>query len=146
MELPDEIYDKITALSEKGDQYAEHEQFTSALKQYEEALALLPEPKMEWEAATWLYVAIGDAWFNKQKLNEAMDAYQKVLMSPDGTGNPYVWFSIGQIYFEQENYEKAKTHFMSAYMLDGTEIFEDENPEYFKLIKEETEKAPDENI
>ncbi|WP_168202438.1 hypothetical protein [Pedobacter sp. KBS0701] len=40
MELADEVYDKITSLSEKGDEYAEKEQFTSALKQYEEALSL----------------------------------------------------------------------------------------------------------
>ena len=30
---------------------------------------------------------------------------------------------------------------MSAYLLDGDEIFENENPEYLKLIKEETEKS-----
>lgn len=140
MELPDEVYDKITSLSEKGDEYAEKEQFTSALKQYEEALSLLPEPKTDWEAATWLYVAIGDAYYNKQQLDQAMDAYQKALMSPDGTGNPYIWFSIGQIFFEEENLEKAKTHFMSAYLLDGEEIFEEENPEYFRLINEEVQK------
>lgn len=140
MELSDEVYDKITALSEKGDEYAEKEQFTSALKQYEEALNLLPEPKTDWEAATWLYTAIGDVHYNKLELHQAMDAYQKALMSPDGTGNPYIWFSIGQIYFEEENFEKAKTHFMSAYLLDGEEIFEGENPVYFELIKEETDK------
>ena len=142
MELSDEVYDKITALSEKGDEYAEKEQFTSALKQYEEALNLLPEPKTDWEAATWLYTAIGDVHYNKQELDQAMSAYQKALMSPDGTGNPYIWFSIGQIFFEEENFEKAKTHFMSAYLLDGEEIFEGENPEYFGLINEEVQKRP----
>ena len=140
MELSDEVYDKITALSEKGDEYAEKEQFTSALKQYEEALNLLPEPKTDWEAATWLYTAIGDVHYNKQELDQATDAYQKALMSPDGTGNSYIWFSIGQIFFEEENFEKAKTHLMSAYMLDGDEIFKDENPAYFELIKEEADK------
>ncbi|GGI28365.1 tetratricopeptide repeat protein [Pedobacter mendelii] len=141
MELPDEIYDKITTLSERGDDYAEKEQFTSAINQYNEALDLLPEPKTDWEAATWLYVALGDALFNKQKLNEAMDAYQKALMSPDGTGNPYIWFSIGQVYFEEDNLDKAKSNFMSAYMLDGDEIFKDQNPAYYQLIKEEAEKG-----
>ena len=140
MELTDEVYDKIVALSEKGDEYADKEQFTSALKQYGEALALLPEPKTDWEAATWLYVAMGDAYYNKQQLAQAMNAYQKAMMSPEGTGNAYIWFCIGQIFYEESNYEKAKTHFMSAYLLDGDEIFENENPEYLKLIKEETEK------
>lgn len=140
MELEDEVYDKITALSENGDAYAEKEQFTTAIEQYQKALDLLPEPKTDWEAATWLYVAIGDAYYNKQQPDQAMDAYQKALMSPDGTGNAYIWFSIGQVFFEEENFEKAKTHFMSAYLLDGEEIFEDENPAYFELIKEEADK------
>ncbi|WP_443944868.1 tetratricopeptide repeat protein [Pedobacter sp. AW1-32] len=141
MELSDDIYDKITSLSEQGDEYASREQFTSALKLYEEALALVPEPKTDWEAATWLYVAIGDAWYNKQHFESAMNAYQKALMSPDGTTNPYIWFCIGQVYFEEQNLEKAKTHFMSAYLLDGDEIFQDENPQYFALIKDEVEKG-----
>ncbi len=143
MELPDDIYDQITELSEKGDAHAEKEQFSAALTHYEKTLSLLPEPKTDWEAATWLYVAIGDALFNRQKFDEAMDAFQKALMSPDGTENPYIWFSIGQVYYEQENKEKAKTHFMSAFMLDGKEIFEDTDPAYYELIKEEAEKEPE---
>jgi tetratricopeptide (TPR) repeat protein len=141
MELTDDVYNKIVILSEKGDDYAEKEQFTSALVQYNEALSLLPEPKTDWEAATWLYTAIGDAYFGKQNFEEALNAFEKALMSPDGTGNPYIWFSIGQVFFEQKNIEKAKTHFLSAYMLDGDAIFKDENPEYFKLIKEEVERS-----
>jgi len=141
MELPDDVYDEIVVLSKKGDDYAEKEQFASALAQYNEALSLLPEPKTDWEAATWLYTAIGDAYFSIQKFNEALNAFEKALMSPDGTGNPYIWFSLGQVFFEQGNKEKAKTHFLSAYMLDGDSIFEDENPEYFEFIKEEAEKS-----
>ncbi|MBS7566738.1 tetratricopeptide repeat protein [Mucilaginibacter sp. Bleaf8] len=141
MELPDEIYDRIIALSEKGDAYAENEQFASALAQYQQALALLPEPKTDWEAATWLYAAIGDAYLNKQQPDDALNAYEQALQSPDGTGNAYIWFSIGQVYYEQGNIAKAKQHFMSAYILDGHTIFEDEKPEYFALLRTEVESA-----
>ncbi len=140
MELSDEIYNKITALSEEGDVYAGKEQFGSAISVYQQALDLLPSPKTNWEAATWLYVALADAYFNKQEFNQAMDAYQKALMCPDGTMNPYVWFSIGLVYFEWDNMPQAKEQFMRAYMLDGKDIFEDQDPAYFALIKEEAEK------
>jgi tetratricopeptide (TPR) repeat protein len=139
MELPDDIYNKIVALSEEGDLFAEKEQFDDALTHYHEALSLLPEPKTDWEAATWLYTAIGDACFSKQDFDEALNAFEKALTSADGTGNPYIWFSLGQVFFEQGNKEKAKTHFFSAYMLDGDAIFEDENPEYYELIKDDVD-------
>ena len=33
----------------------------------------MPEPKDDWEAATWLYVALGDAYFFLEKYEEAVD-------------------------------------------------------------------------
>jgi len=137
MELDDHIYSRVVALAEDGDKLAENQQFGSATSKYEEALNLLPEPKTDWEAATWLYVALGDALFNQRQYDTALDAYEKALMSPDGTGNPYIWFCLGEVFFEQDNIVKAKTHFMSAYMLDGEEVFQDADPAYLALIREE---------
>lgn len=141
MEIDDEVYEQITALAESGDNFAEKEQFGSAISKYEQALDLLPEPKTDWEAATWLYVALGDALFNQKDFNAALGAYQRALMSPDGTGNPYVWFSLGSAFYELDNLEKAKTHFMSAYLLDGEEVFQDADPDYLALISEEIAKG-----
>lgn len=137
MELDDTIYNRIVVLAEEGDEFAENENFEMAIVKYDEALDLLPEPKTDWEAATWLYVAAGDALFSQKKMEEALDAYEKALMSPDGTGNPYIWFCLGEVFFEQQNLQKAKTHFMSAYMLDGDEIFEGADPAYLELISDE---------
>lgn len=140
MELEDNIYDQIIALSEEGDNFAEKEQFSSALTKYEAALSLVPEPKTDWEAATWLYVAIGDALFSQKKYDEALNAYEKALMSPDGTANPYIWFCLGEAFYALDNLEKAKQHFMSAYMLDGEDVFEDTDPAYLELIADEIGK------
>ena len=137
MELDDELYEQITALAESGDVFAEKEEFGNAINEYEKALALLPEPKTDLEAATWLYVALGDALFNQKNFNGALGAYQRALLSPDGTGNPYVWFSLGSAFYELDNLEKAKTHFMSAFMLDGDEVFRDADPAYLALISGE---------
>ncbi|SHL21045.1 Tetratricopeptide repeat-containing protein [Chitinophaga jiangningensis] len=137
MELADDVYDRILELSEKGDVLAESEQFSAALIEYQQALDLLPSPKLDWEAATWLYTAMGDAYFSLEDLPNAMDAYQQALKAPDGIGNPYIWFCIGQVYFGWEQLDKAKEHFMRAYMLDGEDIFEDQPSEYFELIRGE---------
>ena len=141
MELEDNLYNQIVSLAEEGDDFAEKEIFGSAISKYNEALDLLPEPKTDWEAATWLYVALGDALFSDKDFDAALDAYEKALMSPDGTVNPYVWFCIGEVFYELGNFEKAKAHFMSAYLLDGEEIFKDTKPVYISLIREEIDKS-----
>lgn len=142
MELDDKIYDQIVALAGTGDDFAAKELFESAVSHYRQALDLLPYPGTDWEAATWLYVALGDALFNLKEFDLALDAYERALMSTDGAGNPYIWFSLGTAFYELGNLEKAKTHFMSAYMLDGDELFQDADPAYLALISEEIAKGP----
>jgi tetratricopeptide (TPR) repeat protein len=137
MELNDKVYEQIVTLAEVGDEFAENEIFGSAISKYQLALDLLPEPKTDWEAATWLYVALGDALFSQKEFDAALDSYQQALLCPDGTGNPYIWFCLGEVFYVQDNLEKAKTHFMSAYLLDGEEIFKDTNPGYLASISAE---------
>jgi len=137
MELADDIYDRIVALSVEGDTFAENGEYNAALDQYQQALDLLPNPKLDWSAATWLYTAIGDAHFNLEDLHAAMDAYQQALKAPDGIGNPYIWFCIGQVYYAWKELDRAKEHFMRAYMLDGEDIFDGQPPEYFELLRNE---------
>src|SRR6185369_15485294 len=62
-ELPDSVHDEIKRLCAMGDKHAEARAFSNALTNYWEAWDLLPEPKTDWEAATWILVAIGDANF-----------------------------------------------------------------------------------
>ena len=47
-----------------------------------------------------------------------------------GTGNPFVWLRLGQSAFELGNAKQATDALLSAYMLEGDEIFEDEDPKY----------------
>jgi len=141
MELEDNVYNQVVSLAEEGDDFAENEIFGSAISKYNEALDLLPEPKTDWEAATWLYIALGDALFSEKDFDAALIAYEKALISPDGTVNPYIWFCLGEVFYESGNIEKAKTHFMSAYVLDGEEIFKDTKPVYISLIRDEIDKS-----
>lgn len=54
--------EKICALAEKE---FEQENYDKALEFYKQAKEKLPQPVEDWEASTWVYVAIGDCYFIK---------------------------------------------------------------------------------
>src|SRR5262245_10854513 len=60
-ELSDEVHARVQALCEEGDAQAGAQRYAEALQRYWAAWDLLPDPKTEWDAATWLLGAIGDA-------------------------------------------------------------------------------------
>ncbi|CAM4413372.1 hypothetical protein [Zobellia nedashkovskayae] len=135
-ELSDIDYDKIESLSEEGNQFYEDGQFSKALRRYQKALNIVPDPKTDWEASTWLYTSIGDTQFAQADLEGAKDSYYDALNCPDGIGQGYIHFSMGQVLFELGELKKAKEYLLRAYMLEGEEIFEDENPKYLNHIKD----------
>ena len=137
MELGAAVYKKITKLSAVGDIYADREKWDKALKKYYKALELIPEPKYDWEASTWLYVAIGDAYYYKEEYNDAINNMNEALKCPDALGNPFINLRMGQSYYELGDYNNAKRYLIQAYMIDGLKIFEGEPQKYYQLIEGE---------
>jgi tetratricopeptide (TPR) repeat protein len=136
-ELPDEIHRRITELSEAGDALANESHYEHAIRLYKEALQLLPEPKDRWEAGTWLLVAIGDALYYQGGFNEAHTYFRAAQKYPDGLENPLIFLRIGECLVEMGNDEdEAADALMRAYMLEGAEIFENEDPKYLRFLKE----------
>lgn len=133
-EISDAAYQKIEIWSEQGNDFFENEQFSKALEKYQAALALVPSPKTDWEAATWLYTSIGDVYFSQGNFDEAKDKYYNALNCPDGISNPYINLSLGQALYELDEFEEAKKFLLLAYMSEGHEIFKDEDPKYIKHI------------
>ncbi len=136
MELEDELYDKIVEWSEDGDTLLGEEDYEGAIKKYQAALGLLPEPKYDWEAGTWLYAALGDAYYLSSRYNEAERCLQEALKCPDGIGNPFILLRLGECHYELGNMKKAKENILQAYMCEGEDIFEEEEGKYFDLIKD----------
>jgi len=62
-ELPDKLHNELKKLCSEGDELAERRSFSEALEKSWAAWDLLPEPRTEREAATWILAAIGDANF-----------------------------------------------------------------------------------
>lgn len=134
--LPKEIYNSILLKLEAGDQKAKFDHLEEALSFYFNALKLIPEPKNNWKVTLQVVVAIADCYFNLENWNQANDYYNQALFCPDGVSSGYVWLGLGQSYFEIGNLEKAIDCLMSAYMLEGKDIFEDQDGKYFNIIKE----------
>lgn len=123
MELPDDIYARVVALSDEGNDFFDADQPTEAMAKWQAALALLPQPRTNWEAATWLYASIGDACLQMNQPQDARDALLDALNCPDGMANPFIHFRLGQATARLSGMDAAVEHFLKAYMLDGEDIF-----------------------
>ena len=136
MSMDDKIYNKIQELCECGDDLTDLEQYEDAIEKYTQALNLIPEPKYYYEASTWVYTAIGDALFYLENYSHALNMFQEALKCPDGIGNPFILVRIGECLFETDSLDNAKNYLLQAYMVEGEEIFENEDEKYFEVIKD----------
>ncbi|WP_105401794.1 hypothetical protein [Neorhizobium sp. T7_12] len=59
--LADDIHDRVTELSEQGNDLFDRGDAKAAISVWRWALQLLPEPRCKWEAAVWLHASIGEA-------------------------------------------------------------------------------------
>jgi tetratricopeptide (TPR) repeat protein len=134
-ELDDALHARIVALSEEGNELQEIEEWEAAIAKFEEALQLVPEPKYNWQASMWLFVAIGDVAFESGQYERAREAFRQAMLCPGAIGNPFVHLRRGQTFFELGEMGWANDELAGAYMLAGTEIFEPEDPKYFEHLK-----------
>jgi tetratricopeptide (TPR) repeat protein len=135
MEMNDELYDEITRLSASGDAFAQNENYKQALEEYWKAYDLLPEPKTQWDAATWLFAAIGDVNFLSGDYQAGMQNLSAGMHCPGAIGNPFLHLRLGQCQYEIGNMERAADEFTRAYALEGAAIFQDDDPKYFEFLK-----------
>ena len=133
-ELPDNIYEEIQRFSAEGDSFAENRAYEEAISKYNEAWGLVPEPKNKWRASTWLLTAIGDACFLSGYYQSGIEALNYALHCPEGV-NPFIHLRLGQCALEKGNIEEAAEHLTRAYMLEGKEIFSQEDNKYFDFLK-----------
>lgn len=142
-QLPDETYEKIVALSGRADELASAGNYETAIGVYNEAWQLLPEPKAQWEAATWVLAAIADAAFLGGYPVMARQAVDYVMHCPGAVGNPFLHLRRGQVLLDQQEPEAAADELMRAYMGAGAEIFSNEDPKYLEFLRQRAELPSD---
>jgi tetratricopeptide (TPR) repeat protein len=134
-DLPDSIDKEIKQFCKRGDSLAEDERYDMALKEYWKAWVLLPDPKTQWEAATWILGAIGDANFLAGDFEAGRDNLSNAMHCPDAIGNPFLHLRLGQCQFELKNMDRAADELARAIMAEGPDIFENDDPKYLEFIK-----------
>ena len=141
-ELDEKIHSEIQRLSQSGDSFAEKGNYANALSEYWKAFDLIPEPKTEWEATTWVLAAIGDANFLGEDFQAGVDNLSNAMHCPGAIGNPFLHLRLGQCQFEAGNLERAADELTRAYAIEGEELFSNEDPKYLAFLKTkiETEK------
>ena len=142
-QLPDAVYAKVTDLSSSGDVLVKQGKTREGVQAYVKALGLLPEPVTQWEAATWLLVAIGDANFKARSYEQALAALQDAMHCPGAIGNPFIHLRLGQVNFELGNMSKAADELARAYLQEGKAIFKEDDPKYLAFIKSRLKPPPD---
>lgn len=139
MQLPDKIYTEVTQLCVSADELVKLGQLDEAKTKYLEALKLLPENRNEWEAATWLYVSIGDIHFKKKNFEKCFKCFFNAVQCPTGLGNPYIHLRLGQMYFEAEDFEKASDELTRAYVNGGLDVLLEDDPKYLEFLETKIE-------
>jgi tetratricopeptide (TPR) repeat protein len=134
LELDDAVYAELKGYCARGDVLAKEGDFPAALKQYWQAWDLLPEPKTEWGAATWILAAIGDANFLSGDFEAGRDNLGMAMHCPDGLGNPFLHLRLGQCQFELGALDRAADELIRAYMGAGPDIFENDDRKYIEFL------------
>lgn len=126
---------QIQYLCAQGDALVEQSEFERAFRFYSQALQLVPEPVEEWEATTWILVAIGDLYFLAGNKVKSLTAFEDAVRCPGGLGNPFIHLRLGQCYFELGQLDRAGNELTRAYMGGGRDILENEDPKYLEFLE-----------
>ncbi|WP_241779096.1 tetratricopeptide repeat protein, partial [Pseudomonas corrugata] len=135
MAMNEATHEQLKAFCKLGDEYLDRCQYEEAVGQYNFAWDLIPEPKNDWHAATWVLAAIGDACFLGGFFVSAKEALQYAMTCPDAIGNPFLHLRLGQVLFETGELERAADELIRAYMGGADEIFANDDPKYLAFLK-----------
>jgi len=136
-ELEDTIKALVVPLCEKAVQQQDNERYDGSNRSLQKVLDLIPEPKHEWKAYSWLQLSRADNYYELKQYTEALELISDTLTRDNSSqSNPYVMMRYGQCLFEINKKTEAKDALKKALELGGEEIFEDEYVKYLKFIKE----------
>jgi tetratricopeptide (TPR) repeat protein len=135
IELPDELTNAISSWCAKGDALAEARRLKEALIAFNEAWKLIPDPKNDWDAATWVLAAIGDTAYLSGDYANARKALEYGMSCPGAVGNPFMHLRFGQVLYESNEFDRSADELMRSYMGAGLDVFASEDPKYLSFLK-----------
>lgn len=136
-EISEQLQYELDMRAEEGNKYFDNNEYDKALEIWKKALDLIPEPKKNFSEAVWFLTSIGDIYFIQEKYEEAFNNFEdaKNNLSGDGINNPFILLRLGKSELELGKKELATENLLRAYMLEGKEIFEEDDKKYFEFLK-----------
>jgi tetratricopeptide (TPR) repeat protein len=134
-ELPSTVHDAIQHFCSDGDALASAGRYEEAIGQYSRAWEIVPAPKSQWNASTWILAAIGDAAFLADYKTSAKEALEYVMVCPDAVGNPFLHLRLGQVLLDMGEHDRAADELMRAYMGAGADLFAAEDERYLSFLR-----------
>ena len=141
--ISEDIYNAIESLCKEGDTFVEKCEFNKAIAKYSDAYAKIQDPKENFEASTWINVAIGDAYFLMKDFNKAKNSFYNALNCLGGNKNPFIHLRLGQCLFELKELSKSADHLTGAYMIEGKKIFDEDDNKYFDFLETKIKSPPE---
>jgi hypothetical protein len=132
--ISDDIQAEIDRLCAQGDADADCARYANALGAYWAAWDLLPEPKFECEAATWILAAVGDVNFLGGNFEAGRDNLCTVMHCPGAINIPFLHMRLGQCRYELGEHSGAVDELLRAYLVGGSSLFDDEDPKYLDCL------------
>ena len=142
VDLDAKTHKAVTRLCEEAETHAEEGRLEEALVAYAQALERLPQPTNHWEAATWIYAAIGDVHFLVGSFETSERAFQEAITCPGAIGNPFLHLRLGQLALEHGDEERAAEELHRAFLAEGEEIFANDDPKYLVFLQSQMEPPP----
>jgi tetratricopeptide (TPR) repeat protein len=126
---------RIQELCAQAAALAREQDFDTAIVRYCEAFALLPMPVERWPIANSILTALGDTYFRSGDYKSAADVLIKAMRTPGAIQNPFIRLRRGQIAFESGQLANAEQEMAAAYVIEGRNIFDGEDPKYWAFLE-----------
>lgn len=117
--------------------------YKEAIKLYEKAFKSLQYPVQDFLNILYIQEGMGEAYFYLGEYEKVVEILSKIYITPYGeeTDDPNVLLRLGQSLIEIGELEQGKEVLLKAYAIGGRDIFNEEDPKYYHLIKREDEQV-----
>lgn len=136
---------RLDELAEAGNAFCDTEEYEKALEVWQEALSLIPSPRQAYGESMWFEASVGYLYFVWEEYETALACFERAQgnLTGQGYGNPFVMLMMGETCLELGDEAAAEEYLLRAYMLDGAEVFEGQNPKYFDFLREHVDLGED---
>lgn len=133
--MPAGLRDAIRTLCTEGDALAASGYYDEAIADFRRAWAVIPSPQTLWSESVWVLSALADACFLSGKRVEARQALEYAMRCPGGSDQSFLCLRLGQVMFDDGEFEAAAVMLMRAYRGAGSDIFVNEDERYARFLK-----------